>query len=196
MKIFSAIIGFVIVAILAVFISHMNTIPTYDENIKASFAQLQNQYKRRAELIPNLIATVKGYAKHEDEVFTKITNARAKVNQINIDEKLLNDPKLFEKFEKSQNQLTQALSKLMMVSERYPNLKSNKNFLALQTQLEGTQNRISVAIKDYIKQVKLYNIELRTIPGKWVASVLYPNAKAKPTFTISKDEQKNPVVKF
>jgi LemA protein len=188
-------IGAVIVAILlGVVLTHINSVPTYDENVKEAFSQVQNQYKRRADLIPNLVQTVKAYAQHEKDLFTQVTNARAKAGQMIIDEKLLNDPKAFEKFEKAQNSLSAALGKLMMVSERYPQLKSDKNFLALQSQLEGTENRIAVARKDYIKQVKIYNTELRTIPGKWVASMFYPDAKLKQTFNISANDQNLPKV--
>jgi LemA protein len=188
-------IGAVIVAILlGVVLTHINSVPTYDENVKEAFSQVQNQYKRRADLIPNLVQTVKAYAQHEKDLFTQVTNARAKAGQMIIDEKLLNDPKAFEKFEKAQNSLSAALGKLMMVSERYPQLKSDKNFLALQSQLEGTENRIAVARKDYIKQVKIYNTELRTIPGKWVASIFYPDAKLKQTFNISANDQNLPKV--
>jgi len=188
-------IGAVIVAILlGVVLTHINSVPTYDENVKEAFSQVQNQYKRRADLIPNLVKTVKAYAQHEKDLFTQVTNARAKAGQMIIDEKLLNDPKAFEKFEKAQNSLSAALGKLMMVSERYPQLKSDKNFLALQSQLEGTENRIAVARKDYIKQVKIYNTELRTIPGKWVASMFYPDAKLKQTFNISANDQNLPKV--
>jgi LemA protein len=196
MKIIQSIIALFILGVFALFASHINNIPTYDENVKEAFSQVQNQYKRRADLIPNLIKTVKAYAQHEKDLFTQITNARAKAGQMVIDEKLLNDPKAFAKFEKMQNSLSAALSKLMMVSERYPSLKSDKNFLALQSQLEGTENRISVARKDYINQVKIYNTELRTIPGKWVASLLYPDAKIKQTFKISLAEQNIPKVEF
>jgi LemA protein len=188
-------IGAVIVAILlGVVLTHINSVPTYDENVKEAFSQVQNQYKRRTDLIPNLVQTVKAYAQHEKDLFTQVTNARAKAGQMIIDEKLLNDPKAFEKFEKAQNSLSAALGKLMMVSERYPQLKSDKNFLALQSQLEGTENRIAVARKDYIKQVKIYNTELRTIPGKWVASMFYPDAKLKQTFNISTNDQNLPKV--
>lgn len=189
-------IGAIIAIAVLVFLTHMNKVPTNDENVAATWSQVQNQYKRRADLIPNLIATVKGYAAHEKEVFTQVTEARSKVGQLTVTPEVLSDPNVFAAFEKAQDALSSALSKLMMVSERYPDLKADKNFLALQTQLEGTENRIAVARKDYIAAVKVYNIELRTIPGKWIAGFLYPDAQTKQTFSVTQAEQTTPEVKF
>ncbi len=196
MKKFGVIVGLITVAVVYFFVLHMNRVPTYDENVKESWSQVQNQYKRRADLIPNLVSTVKGYAAHEKEVFTEVTKARSKVGQLTVTPEVLNDPNAFAAFEKAQDALSSALNKLMMVSERYPDLKADKNFLALQTQLEGTENRISVARRDYIAAVKVYNVELRTIPGRWVAAFLYPDAEVKQTFSASPAEQSTPEVKF
>ena len=174
----------------------INNVPTYDEEVKAAWAQVENQYKRRADLIPNLIATVKGYAKHEKDVLTEVTKARSRVANMTIPKDILTNPVAFKKFQEAQGQLGNALSRLLAVSERYPELKADKNFLALQSQLEGTENRIAVARRDYIEAVKKYNLELRTIPNKWIAHLLYPNAKLKQTFTITKQEAKVPQVNF
>lgn len=188
----AAIIG----AIVMIFMGHMNNVPTLDESTKASWAQVQNQYQRRADLIPNLVATVKGYAAHEKEVLVGVTEARAKVGQMTITPEVLSNPKAFAAFEKAQGELSSALSRLMMVSERYPELKADKNFMALQVQLEGTENRISVARRDYIDTVKHYNLELRTVPGRWVAAILYPDAVVKETFTAEPQSQKAPAIAF
>ena len=174
----------------------INNVPTYDEEVKAAWAQVQNQYKRRADLIPNLIATVKGYAKHEKDVLTEVTEARSKALSFQIPKDILTNPQAFQKFQKIQGELGSALSKLLAISERYPDLKANQNFLALQSQLEGTENRIAVARRDYINAVKKYNLELRTIPNKWIAHLLYPDAKIKQTFTATKEEMKVPKVSF
>ncbi len=174
----------------------INNVPTYDEGVKAAWAQVDNQYKRRADLIPNLIATVKGYAKHEKDVLNEVVLARSKATSLNIPKDILTNPQAFQNFQKVQGELSGALSKLLAISERYPNLKANKNFLALQSQLEGTENRIAVARRDYISAVRKYNLELRTIPNKWVAHFLYPEAKIKQVFTITKEEAKVPKVGF
>jgi LemA protein len=197
MKAIGGILAAVIIgAIVMMFAGHMNSVPTLDESAKASWAQVQNQYQRRADLVPNLVATVKGYASHEKEVLVGVTEARAKVGQMNITPAVLNDPKAFAAFEKAQGELSSALSRLMMVSERYPELKADKNFMALQVQLEGTENRISVARRDYIQSVQAYNLELRTVPGRWVAAILYPDATVKETFSAEPQSQKAPTVAF
>ncbi|MEE9346114.1 MAG: LemA family protein [Methylococcales bacterium] len=174
----------------------INNVPTFDEEVKAAWSQVLNQYKRRTDLIPNLVSTVKGFASHEKEVLTDVVEARSKVSQMNINPEMLNNPETFKAFEQNQAALGSALSRLMVVVERYPDLKSDKNFLALQSQLEGTENRIAVARGDYIKTVKRYNTELRTIPGRWIAGMLYPDAELKPTFTVSEAEQQTPQVSF
>lgn len=197
MKAIVGVIAAIIIGgIVMMFATHMNNVPKLDESVKASWAQVQNQYQRRADLIPNLVATVKGYASHEKEVLTQVTEARAKVGQMTITSEVLNNPEAFKAFEKAQGELSSALSRLMMVSERYPDLKADKNFLALQSQLEGTENRISVARRDYIDTVRQYNLELRTVPGRWVAAILYPDATAKETFSAEPQSQKAPTVSF
>lgn len=189
------IIGIVILGAL-LFAKYMNNVPRADENVKEKWSQVQNQYKRRADLIPNLVKTVKGYAKHEQETFTKVIEARSKATQINVDADAIDNPAKLQAFANAQDGLSSALSKLMVVVERYPDLKADKNFLALQSQLEGTENRISVARRDFITAVKQYNLELRTIPNKFVAALLYPEAKIRETFKASEAEQSVPEVSF
>jgi len=150
-----------------------NTIPTLEEQAKARWADVQNNYQRRADLIPNLVATVQGYAKQEKDVLTAVVEARAKATQIKIDVSQLTDPAKLKQFQDAQNQLTGALGRLLAVSENYPDLKSNQNFLALQSQLEGTENRIAVARRDYIEAVRAYNTELRTFPGVLWAMIFF-----------------------
>jgi LemA protein len=174
----------------------INNIPSYDEQVKAAWSQVQNQYKRRADLVPNLVATVKGYASHEHDTLVQVTEARAKVGSMQLPENLPEHPEAFKKYAQAQKGLTGALRHLMVVSERYPDLKANQNFLTLQSQLEGTENRISVARRDYIQAVQKYNTELRTIPGRWYASMFYPDAKVKQNFTTEKANFKAPKVNF
>jgi LemA protein len=173
-----------------------NTIPTYEEQAKAKWADVQNNYQRRADLIPNLVATVQGYAKQEKDVLTAVVEARAKATSVKIDASQLTDPEKLKQFQDAQNQLSGALGRLLAVSERYPDLKSNQNFLALQSQLEGTENRIAVSRRDYIDAVRAYNTELRTFPGVLWASTLYRSEKPMETFTVADDVKKPPAVKF
>jgi LemA protein len=174
----------------------VNNIPTYDESAKATWSDVQNQYQRRADLIPNLVETVKGYAAQEREVLTQVTEARAKASQIKVDASTITDPAKFKEYQDAQNALTGALGRLLVTVERYPDLKSNQNFLALQSQLEGTENRIAVARRDYIESVRLYNTELKTFPGMLWASTLYRSYKPMETFTVAEDVKKVPTVKF
>ncbi len=174
----------------------INNIPTYDEAVKAGWSQVLNQYQRRADLIPNLVKTVKGYAAHEKDVLIEVIEARSKVSQMNIPKDMLTNPEAFKAFQQNQSALTSALSRLMVVVERYPDLKANQNFLALQSQLEGTENRISVARRDYIEAVRMYNTELRTYPGRIWKSVLYDDSQLKETFTVSEETQQVPDVEF
>ncbi|WP_110666659.1 LemA family protein [Salinicola halophilus] len=160
----------------------INDIPTLDEKVKSAWSQVENQYQRRADLIPNLVETVKGYASQERETLTAVTEARAKATSIQVDADTLNDPQQMQRFEQAQRQLTGALSRLMAVSERYPDLKSNQNFLALQSQLEGTENRISVARRDFINAVEAYNTEIRTFPGKIWHSLMYSDLPIRENF--------------
>lgn len=160
----------------------INNIPTYDEQVKAAWSQVQNQYQRRADLVPNLVNTVQGFADQEREVLVEVTEARSKVGSIQMDESILNDPEKFQQFEQAQSQLGSALQRLMVVVERYPDLKSNQNFLTLQAQLEGTENRIAVARRDYIQAVQQYNTEIRTFPGRLWHSVLYSELEQRENF--------------
>jgi LemA protein len=174
----------------------VNTIPTLEEQAKAKWSDVLNQYQRRSDLIPNLVETVKGYAAQERQVLEAVTNARAKATSIQVPADALTDPEKFKQFQQAQAQLTGALGRLIAVSEAYPDLKSNQNFLALQSQLEGTENRIAVARRDYIDAVRAYNTELRTFPGVIWASTFYRNNKPMQTFTVAEDTMKNPQVKF
>ena len=190
------ILSFTVLAGLLLSGCGINNIPTYDENAKAKWSDVQNQYQRRADLIPNLVETVKGYAAQEREVLTQVTEARAKVSQIKVDASTITDPAKFKQYQDAQNALTGALGRLLVTVERYPDLKSNQNFLALQSQLEGTENRIAVAWRDYIEGVRVYNTELKTFPGRLWASTLYRSYKPMETFTVAEELQKPPTVKF
>ncbi|MGD9254514.1 MAG: LemA family protein [Chromatiales bacterium] len=165
----------------------INNIPTYEEATDAAWSQVLNQYQRRADLIPNLVETVKGYAAHEKEVLTAVTEARAKVNEIKVTPEMASDPAAMQMFQEAQGQLGSALSRLLVTVERYPDLKANQNFLALQSQLEGTENRISVARRDYIEAVRLYNTELKTIPGRWWKSLMYPESVPRANFDVAEE---------
>jgi LemA protein len=174
----------------------VNDIPTYDEAVKATWAQVDNQYKRRADLIPNLVEVVKGYAKQEQETLTAVVEGRAKATQTQIPSDILSNPEAFQQFQQNQGALTQALSRLMVVVERYPDLKSNQTFLSLQAQLEGTENRIAVARRDYIQAVQVYNTELRTFPGRIWAAILYSDMQPRETFTQPESVAEPPQVNF
>ncbi len=175
----------------------VNNIPTFDEQVKANWAQVENQYQRRADLVPNLVATVKGYAAHETETLQAVTEARAKVGSMQVNADVLNNPQALQQFEQAQSQLSGALSRLMVVVERYPDLKANQNFLALQSQLEGTENRISVARRDFIASVSTYNTEIRTFPGRIWHSLLYSDMPIRETYQATKeDAQEAPQVQF
>ncbi|WP_310012810.1 LemA family protein [Aeromonas salmonicida] len=169
----------------------MNNIPTLDEQVKASWGQVENQYQRRADLIPNLVATVKGYASHEQETLKAVTDARARVGSLQV-----SDPAQLKEFEAAQNQLSSALSRLMVVVERYPDLKADQQFLTLQAQLEGTENRISVARRDYIEAVRQFNTEIRTFPGVIWSKLLYSDLEAKPSFSANPGAEEAPKVSF
>jgi LemA protein len=174
----------------------INNIPTYDEEVSAAWSQVLNQYQRRAELVPNLVETVKGYAAHEKEVLTDVVEARAEVSQMQLPDDILSNPEAFRQFQANQDALGSALSRLLVTVERYPDLKASQNFLALQSQLEGTENRIAVARRDYIQAVKRYNTELRTIPGRWWRDFLYPESELRENFSVSEDIQQPPSVEF
>jgi LemA protein len=173
-----------------------NTIPTLEEQAKARWADVQNQYQRRADLIPNLVATVQGYAAQEKNVLTAVVEARAKATQVKVDASQLTDPDKLKAFQDAQNQLSGALGRLLAVTENYPELKSNTNFLALQSQLEGTENRIAVARRDYIDAVRAYNTALRTFPTVLWAKTAFAGNKPMAEFTASEGAERPPQVKF
>lgn len=174
----------------------INDIPTYEEQAKAKWSDVLNQYQRRTDLVPNLVETVKGMAQQERTVFEAVTAARARATSIQVNADTITDPEAFKRFQDAQTQLSGALGRLIAVSENYPDLKSSQNFLALQSQLEGTENRIAVARRDYIEAVRLYNTELRTFPGRIWAATLYAKKKPMEEFTVAEDATRLPQVKF
>lgn len=174
----------------------INNIPTKEEQAKAAWSNVLNQYQRRAELIPNLIETVKGFAAQEEKVFKEVVEARAKATSLNLPTDITTNKEVFQQFQKVQSQLSSALGRLIAVAEAYPDLKSSQNFLTLQTQLEGTENRIAVARRDYIEAVRQYNTELKTIPGRWWKSLVYPDSELMETFEVSPETNKVPEVDF
>lgn len=163
-----------------------NTLQRGDEEIKSSWAEVLNQYQRRADLVPNLVNTVKGYAAHEQQVFEDVTNARARVGQMNVSPELINNEENFQRFVQAQGQMTSALSRLLAVAENYPQLKADGAFRDLQAQLEGTENRITVARKRYIDAVKEYNITVRSFPSNLIAMVF--GYTTKPTFSVENEQ--------
>jgi LemA protein len=173
-----------------------NTIPTLEEQAKARWGDVQNQYQRRADLIPNLVATVQGYAKQEKEVLTAVVEARAKASQVKVDASQLTYPGKLKQFQDAQNQLSGALGRLLAITENYPDLKSNANFLALQSQLEGTENRIAVSRRDYIEAVRAYNTSLRTFPTLLWAKTVFSGSKPMAEFAAAENAQSPPQVKF
>jgi LemA protein len=189
-------IAFVVLGGLAVASCGYNDIPTLEEAAKAQWAEVENQYQRRADLIPNLVETVQGYAKQEKDVLTAVTEARAKATAIHVDASQLTDPDKIKQIEDAQNALSGALGRLLAVSENYPDLKSNQNFLALQAQLEGTENRIAVARRDYIAAVQAYNTALRTFPDVIWASTAFRGAKPMVEFSATPGAETAPKVKF
>lgn len=174
----------------------VNKIPALDEQVKAAWSQVLNEYQRRADLIPNLVEVVKAYAHQEQQVLTQVTEARAKATQMQLPPDVLSNPQAFHDFEQKQAALGGSLARLLAVSENYPALKSNQNFLALQAQLEGTENRITVARRDYIIAVQNYNTELRTVPSRWTAALFYPNLKIRESFSIPEKAAEVPQVRF
>ena len=173
----------------------LNKAVSLDEEAKAAWSQVENNYERRYDLIPNLVATVKGYASHEEKVLTEVTEKRASVGQIKLSMDDLNNPAKMEAFQKAQSELSGALSRLMVVAEKYPELKANEHFMNLQSQLEGTENRIAVARKDYIEKVRDYNKYLRTIPAKWILSA-FGDFEKKEEYKIEEAKKVVPQVKF
>lgn len=163
-----------------------NDIQRADEGVNAAWSEVTNQYQRRADLIPNLVETVKGFAQQEKDVLTQVTEARSRVGQVKITPEMLNDPAALQRFQQAQGDLSSALSRLLVVVERYPELKSDKNFLELQAQLEGTENRITVARNRYIKAVQDYNVLVREFPVNLTAMVF--GYKTKPNFTVENEK--------
>lgn len=163
-----------------------NTFQSLDEEAKAGWSEVLNQYQRRADLVPNLVNIVKGYAEHEQEVFTSVADARSKVGSMQVTAEVLNDPEAFAKFQAAQGQLTSALSRLLAVAENYPNLKADQGFRDLQAQLEGTENRITVARNRYIETIKHYNVAVRSFPQNLTAMMF--GYKIKPSFTVENEQ--------
>lgn len=186
----------IIVAALSMAGCGVNTIPTKEQQAKAAWSEVLNQYKRRSDLIPNLVETVKGFADQEKSVLTDVVKARQQTTNIQLPPDILTNPDAMKKFQDAQATLSGALGRLMAVVERYPDIKSGQNFLALQSELEGTENRIAIARRDYITAVQAYNTEINTFPGRLWKMVLYPQAKDMATFDISPEEQKVPKVDF
>jgi LemA protein len=174
----------------------INNIPTYEQQAKAAWSEVLSQYKRRADLIPNLVETVKGFADQEKSVLTEVIEARAKATSVQLPLDKLTDPAAMKQFQDAQGALTGALGRLMVVMERYPDIKSGQNFIALQNALEQTENRVGIARRDYIEAVRVYNTEINTIPGRWWKSFMYPQSKEMATFDIPAEEQKVPKVDF
>ena len=174
----------------------INNIPAFEEQAKAKWSDVQNQYQRRADLIPNLVETVKGFAAQERQVLEAVINARARATQVQVNVDQLTDPEALKRFQEAQQQLSGALGRLIATVENYPDLKSNANFLALQSQLEGTENRIAVARRDYIEAVRLYNTELRTLPGVIWANTIYRNNKPMQSFASIEGADRPPPVRF
>ena len=176
----------------------VNNIPTYEQNAKAAWSEVLNTYKTRTDLIPNLVATVKGFAEQEKSVLTEVVEARAKATsaQVQVPPDILTNPDAMKTFQETQAQLGGALGRLLAVVERYPDIKSGQNFLALQSQLEGIENKIRIARSDYIQAVRQYNTEITTIPGRWWRAFVYPDKTEMAAFDIPADEQKTPKVDF
>ena len=190
----------IVVVVVALFFSvfeYANSFIALDENTNEKLSRMLNQYKKRADLVPNLVETVKGYATHEQKVFEEVANARSKSMQIDINTSSLSDnEENIEKFMVAQGQLSSALGRLMTVSESYPELKVNQNFLLLQSQLEDIENLISVAKRDYIEAVREYNIAIKGFPGKFVARMFNPEMKLKQDIEVGSEDAKNPQVSF
>ena len=191
-------LGIILVIALSAFVTvknYYNTFVTLEENVNQAWPQVENVYQRRADLIPNLVEVVKGYAKHERETLQAVVEARSKVGgQIKVGAKVLNDPQAFARFQQAQDALTSALQRLMVVVERYPDLKANQNFLDLQAQLEGTENRIAVERRRFNQAVQAYNTAIRKFPGNIIAGMF--GFREKPYFKAQAGSEKVPKVKF
>jgi LemA protein len=189
-------IGLIVSLGLALAGCGINAIPTKEETAKAKWADVQSDYQRRADLIPNLVATVKGYAAQEKSVLVEVTQARASATQVKVDASTITNPAAFKQYEQAQGQLSGVLGRLMAISERYPDLKSNENFMALQSQLEGTENRITVARNDYNEAVRDYNTTLRVFPTILWAKTFYGASKPMTLFSATSSAQSAPTVSF
>ena len=174
----------------------INTIPTLDEQVKAQWGEVQNNYQRRADLIPNLVNTVQGYANQERDVLVAVTEARASATQVQVDASTITDPASFQRYQQAQNNLSTAILPLRVLQENYPDLKSNANFMALQSQIEGTENRIAIARRDYNEAARVYNTTLRTFPGILWAKTFHSGQKAAQLFEASTQAQTAPTVSF
>jgi LemA protein len=174
----------------------VNNIPTYEQNAKAAWSEVLNTYKSRNDLIPNLVETVKGFAEQEKSVLTEVVEARAKATSVQVPADILTNPGAMKTFQDAQGQLGGALGRLLAVVESYPDIKSGQNFLALQSQLEGVENKIRIARSDYIQAVRMYNTELTTIPGRWWKAFVYPDKTEMASFDIPAEEQTTPKVDF
>lgn len=188
-------IGAAVLALLYL-VTIYNGLVALRARVAQAFGDVDVQLKQRHDLIPNLVETVKGYAQQEKDVLVGVTEARAKATSVKVDASTLTDPAKFKEYQDAQNNLSGALGRLIATSEAYPDLKSNQNFLALQSQLEGTENRVAVARRDYISTVRAFNTEVRTIPGRWIAAVLYPDAKPMEEFASTAGADRPPPVKF
>jgi LemA protein len=186
----------VLVAALSLAGCGINNIPTYEQSAKAAWSEVLNQYKRRADLIPNLVESVRGFADQERKVLTDVIEARAKATSVQVPPDIVTNPEAMKRFQEAQATLGGALRQLLVVAERYPEIKSGQNFLALQQQIEGTENRIAIARRDYIQSVRQYNTEIGTFPGRLWKTVLYPSAKEMAAFDIPPEEIKTPKVDF
>jgi LemA protein len=198
MGVFRRLRALAVLALIGVSVSACgyNVIPTKQEAARAAWAEVQNQYQRRADLVPNLVATVQGYAKQEKDVLVQVTEARAKATSIHLDANDLTDPAKIKQMQDAQNALSGALGRLLAISENYPDLKSNQNFLALQSQLEGTENRIAVARRDYVAAVQDFNTSLRTFPTLVWAQTVFRSVQPMVPFTANAEAQTAPKVKF
>ena len=188
--------GLIVAAATTLSACGVNSIPSAEEKVKATWGEVENQYQRRADLIPNLVATVKGFAAQEKDVLEAVTKARASATQVTVDPNKLSDPKQLAAFDQAQGALGQSLGRLLVTVEKYPELKSNENFLQLQSQLEGTENRITVARRDYNLAVQAYNTEIRTFPSMIAAKVIYGSEPIAPFKATTAGAETAPEVKF
>jgi LemA protein len=189
-----AVVVLIVLGVVGWAVGSYNKLVSYDENVKQTWGQVEAQYQRRYDLIPNLVETVKGYAKHESEVFENVAAARSSVGKLNVTPEVLNNPETFKRFQQAQDALSSALTRLLAVSENYPNLKADQNFLALQSQLEGTENRIAVARERFNVAVQGYNVLVRRFPSSIIAS--FSGFRERPYFAAQEGASAAPKVQF